>query len=800
VNPGAKPTITSLNPSSVAAGSPGFTLNIMGTNYTVSSTVQVNGVTRASQFINNTQINVAITASDVFTAGNISIMVTNSGNVQSNTATLTVTDSTPTITSINPSTVFATSPAFTLNVFGTNFEVDSVLELNKVPNPSQLISKTQINVNITAEDLAVPLSIEITVTNKNIFTSNSVDLVILPFPAPKITGLNPLNVAVGGPDFTLQVSGMNFLNNSTATVGGVARALTYVSGTQVNTAVKAADIASVGPVQVAITNPAPGGGTDSSLLFVVNPNPVPVITQLNPSSVAAGSAGFTLTITGTGFVNTSVVTVNGSQFTSIPSGSTQLQISIAASDIQNPGNQNIVVTNPGPGGGASNTAILSVVSAADVAPVPMILNLHPSATSIGLGPDSFTLFIVGTGFVPTSVASIGGTVLPTTFVNPMNLTVPFPAADHAVAGQYPVVVTNPAPGGGTSNTLTVVVNPAIFLGNNEVVSISPTNVAPGSTAFTLAVTTTVANPSGGIPSAVVQINGQSRVTTFPPNPPLFLVDGAILASDVTQPGIAEIRLFFDASSLNGPGVSDFAPLVIAATGSPLPQLTSLNPNGVTAGGPAFTLEVDGTNFVPGTTVGVNGFPRPTMFVNSTTLHATILAEDIATPGSILVNAVTPPPGGGTSNAQSMPVFAPPGVITASISGAFTASLEGGLGTGTISEGSSATSASKTAGKTTARLNFVADGAGTVTSGTLEQTNQGTIQSSVDIAGSTITTDANWPGRVIIHLSSHGALLAFGDLTAYLDPSGNGFIMAGTPTKPLPLLGLGLIGRQADGPN
>ena len=79
-----------------------------------------------------------------------------------------------------------------------------------------------------------------------------------------------------------------------------------------------------------------------------------------------------------------------------------------------------------------------------------------------------------------------------------------------------------------------------------------------------------------------------------------------------------------------------------------PTITSLSPTSAAAGGAAFTLTVNGTNFVAGSVVRWNGANRTTTYVSGTRLTAGITAADIATAGSFPVTVVNP--GGGTSNA------------------------------------------------------------------------------------------------------------------------------------------------------
>jgi uncharacterized repeat protein (TIGR03803 family) len=90
--------------------------------------------------------------------------------------------------------------------------------------------------------------------------------------------------------------------------------------------------------------------------------------------------------------------------------------------------------------------------------------------------------------------------------------------------------------------------------------------------------------------------------------------------------------------------------------TPAPTITSISPTSAIAGGAAFTLTVNGTNFVSGSTVNFNGSARTTAFVGATQLTAAILASDIASAGSFSVTVTNP--GDGTSNAASFTVQTP----------------------------------------------------------------------------------------------------------------------------------------------
>ncbi len=85
---------------------------------------------------------------------------------------------------------------------------------------------------------------------------------------------------------------------------------------------------------------------------------------------------------------------------------------------------------------------------------------------------------------------------------------------------------------------------------------------------------------------------------------------------------------------------------------PAPTITSLNPSSTAVGGPAFTLTVNGTDFLRSSVVHWNGSARPTTYVSDTRLTASISAADIATIGLANVTVINPAPSGSTSNSAA----------------------------------------------------------------------------------------------------------------------------------------------------
>jgi 6-phosphogluconolactonase (cycloisomerase 2 family) len=139
----------------------------------------------------------------------------------------------------------------------------------------------------------------------------------------------------------------------------------------------------------------------------------------------------------------------------------------------------VEVGTPVPVPGSLLEAITVFPPATCTNPVPLIGQpLVPDATPPG--GSGFNLTLNGTGFVTNSIVKWNGVALPTTVVNDNQVTAMVPARDITVAGTASVTVTNPAPGGGTSNaaffTVTTPTSSAAFASSSVGVGQSPYDV------------------------------------------------------------------------------------------------------------------------------------------------------------------------------------------------------------------------------------------------------------------------------------------------------------------------------------
>lgn len=348
----------------------------------------------------------------------------------------------PAMASMSPTTLVAGGAAFTLTVNGTGFVKSSVVRWNGSPRTTTYVSATQLTAAITAADVATAGTISVTVSTPppggGICTGQNFTIQA-PNPAPTVNKLMPSNAIAGGAAFTLEVYGTGFVNTSKVRWNGADRTTTYGSATHLSAAITAADIASEGTASVTVSNPAPGGGVSTGINFAIQAaNPVPAITSLSPASVNAGAGAFTLTVNGTGFIDSSTVQWNSNNLTTTYVSAAQLTAAVPAANIATSGSASITVVTPAPGGGVSPAVTFNINP---VGHSPTITYMSP--TTSWVGGASFTLRLEGTWFVNGSTVLFAGSPRPTTFWSGIDIRAEIPASDLATAGTFDVTVENP---------------------------------------------------------------------------------------------------------------------------------------------------------------------------------------------------------------------------------------------------------------------------------------------------------------------------------------------------------------------
>ena len=376
----------------------------------------------------------------------------------------------------------------------------------------------------------------------------------------------------------------------------------------------------------------------ASPLIPVAAAAAPTITSLSPSSAVAGGAAFTLTITGTNFVSGATAKFGSTALTTTFVSATKLTAPIAASLIATASSVGVTVKTTG---GTSAAATFTIKPAK-----PTITSLSP--TSAVAGGAKFTLTVNGTHFTSTATAKWGATALTPTFVGKTQLTAPIAASLIASAGTASVTVTT---AGGTSTAATFTIKPA----KPTITSLSPTSAVAGGAKFTLTI-----NGTHFTSTATAKWGATALTPTFVSATKLT---APIAASLIAEPGTASVTV------TTAGGTSTAATFTINAG---LPTITSLNPTAATAGGPAFTLIVNGTSFVSGAVVKWGATALTTTYKSAIQLTSAVPAALIATQGSASVTVTTPK---GTSAAATFTITSSSGPACAN-DGAGNSKLKG----------------------------------------------------------------------------------------------------------------------------
>lgn len=314
---------------------------------------------------------------------------------------------------------------------------------------------------------------------------------------PVITSLSPSVVNAGQGGHLVTITGSGFTPGVSAFLNQASRSTTFVSPTQVDFILFSSDTTQVQTYAITVREPLPSLVQSNALSLTVQPVPTPVISSLSPNVVSRGSPAQTIVILGSGFGTFTQFRVGTTALAATLVSASEARITLAAFFFATLTVLNISATNPSPGGGTA-TATIQVVN-----PVPTISTLNPANQ-----PYSAPQFgVVGSGFISgTTTVTVGGFPAAIVVNNSGILNGTLPAAIQGRMGSFPVVVTNPLPGGGSSA-------PAILtLTGPEVLSIQPASIAPlpiSAANVLLTITGT-----GFQPACVVIADGIVLSTTF----------------------------------------------------------------------------------------------------------------------------------------------------------------------------------------------------------------------------------------------------------------------------------------------
>jgi uncharacterized protein (DUF1800 family) len=442
------PQLTSLAPLSVPPAA--FTITLNGLHFAQGAVAYMGATPLTTTYVSSTQLTATGTATSAQEGTQI-ITVHNPAPGASVSTGLNLVVLGGVAVMVAPATAMVRTgnqQAFTVMVTGA-LNLSVTWTVNGVAGGNSTTGTIAADGTYTAPlTLPTPNTVTVTATSVEDPTRSSSATVTLENALPVISSVAPTTFTAGT-QFEMTVNGTGFTPGSIVKFGAVSLSTTFIAPTQL-IAVGTPTLAQVGTVPVTVVNPDPGGSTSAPFnVQVVGPNSNITVT-VSPKTATLGAGNvqqFKATVTGS--IDLSVTwSVNGVDFGNTAVGRMDGSGNYTAPDnIVGLGSVTVKATsNANPA--KSDTAVVTLIN-----PVPTLTSITPS--TLGLG--SFQITLNGTGFVSTSSATFGGQTMQVTYVTPTMIT----AIGNAPAvGTVAVKVTNPAPGGGTSNGVNVTVTTA----------------------------------------------------------------------------------------------------------------------------------------------------------------------------------------------------------------------------------------------------------------------------------------------------------------------------------------------------
>ncbi len=437
-------------------------------------------------------------------------------------------------------------------------------------------------------------------------------------PPPVLNTANPTQ-ALAGSATSITLTGAGFVPATVILVNGAAVPATYQSATTIIAQITT-PAGATGNLAIQAQNPAPGGGTSSTLQLSVASLQ---LTATDPDGTNTGTARLSVPL--------SFSTVNTD--TAHQAQSWTLQ---GAGSLSYSGTNNVNATYTPPTTMPANptvtiTTYLSALPALTtsytftlVNPVPTISSASPSQAVAGA---TVPITLTGTEFLSGTVILVNGVAVPATYQSATTMIAQITAPAGSTSN-LAVTAKNPTPGGGTSAT-------AYQLGtaNMQLTATDPDGTNTGTARLGVPVNfSTVCNDTahtvrGWSLQGAGHLSVSGYVATYTP--------------PSTMPASSSVTVTAYLSSVPAVTTSYTFTLV-----NPVPTVSSVTPTQLLSGG-SQTLTLTGSEFMPGTTVTLNGTSYPIVYVdyNDATAQVTV-APNAA--GTLTLQIQNPAPGGGSS--------------------------------------------------------------------------------------------------------------------------------------------------------
>jgi hypothetical protein len=517
-------------------------------------------------------------------------------------------------------------------VTGTGFLSTTTVQVGGVTEATTYVSSTRVTATVTAAQLASGSQLSVIALNGSASSGSGAAVQLeVKNPVPTITQLAPATLVTGTTSQTVAVIGTGFVPATVIDVNNSARTTIYVSATQVDVALTAADVAAIGTLSLTAVNATPGGGTSAATTLAVN-NPAPTVSALSPKAVTTGTTTpTTITITGTNFIPASTVQLNGVAVATTYVSATQLTFQLTVAEQATSQLLPVTVMNPTPGGGTSLGAALEILPQTTT---PVITQVSPTQFVAGSG-DTY-IYVNGSGlyttlssngYVLTSSVLWNGTPLTTglaydfdsgvqvyaivpasllTTAGTASITVSSTTSTPSTSNALTVTIANPptptltsiSPSSGPINTATTVTLYGTGFTTNSTVTLNGTNVAAaltGSTELTVTIPATSVQLPGNVYFTVTTpAPGGGTSTSLPYTAYISLANNGMAYNSVN--GLLYVSVPSSAGAPYGNSVVSVDP-VTGALGTPIPVGSEPDQLAISSDGTTLWVGLSGTSAI-----------------------------------------------------------------------------------------------------------------------------------------------------------------------------------------------------------
>ena len=464
--------------------------------------------------------------------------------------------------------------------------------------------------------------------------------------------IQPSAMPVGSGNTVMNVFGQNFDSTSQVFAGPVLFATTYVDSTRLQAVIPQFIMASPAQYDIyVVTDPSGAGRRTSQPASFAAYVDRPTLARIEvPDDLVEGLSGASISLVGSGFLEDATISVNSSSDGIIVNfvDSRHLTAFLPAAYFQNGGVFPLTVRNPYPANTESNVQLLTVYY-----PAPEVQSILPAQVPAKLesGAVPLTLEVFGFGFRRGAVVTFNDIVLPTWYCesNAYCLNTHLYASVSAdlldESGFAEIKVRNPNPSLASSGVKHLMISNL----QPTITAATPGNGIVTQSSFEYEMPVVVDGTNFG-PQTLVRVYklGETAPSFEAPE---WIVSSTQLVMNITVQypdalGQWNVEVF---NPPPGGGNSKIASFIMTeAQFDQNPFLISLTPSTVAAGGPAFMLIINGTNFVLGAQIQFGTCFLPTTILSSKQARADVPATLIETAGRMPIRLVNPG-NGGSSN-------------------------------------------------------------------------------------------------------------------------------------------------------